>query len=91
MNVNGEGTNSLPASTTLRDPPQLAASPSPDGGQLILAWPGWATNFSLWAATNLAPPALWSLVTNAALPGDPLTVTLPLEPGGGFFRLGPPP
>ena len=60
VNVNGEGANSPQASVTLHDPPQLAVNVSPDGSQLVVAWPGWATNYNLWAATNLAPPVVWS-------------------------------
>jgi aryl-phospho-beta-D-glucosidase BglC (GH1 family) len=91
VNVNGEGPNSAQASATAHAPPQLAVNLVPGGGQLIIAWPGWATNLSLWATTSLAPPLLWSPVTNAVTPGDPLTVTLPVDNGNWFFRLATPP
>jgi aryl-phospho-beta-D-glucosidase BglC (GH1 family) len=90
-NVNGEGTNSVQASVTLHEPPQLIATPSPSGGQLTIAWPGWATNFGLWTATNLAAPVLWSPLTNPGTPGDPLTVKVPLDGQSQFFRLVLPP
>jgi aryl-phospho-beta-D-glucosidase BglC (GH1 family) len=93
FNLNGEGTNSFQVSATpqpAQAPPEMAVNLVPGGGQLVIAWPGWATNFSVWAATNLTPPALWLPVTNAVTPGDPLTVTLPVSNGNCFFRLAAP-
>jgi len=90
VNVNGEGTNSPPVSATLTAPPPLSVALSPDGSYLTLAWPGWATNFTLYGATNLAAPIFWSPVTNGVQSGDPLTVTLPLDSGNRFYRLAAP-
>jgi hypothetical protein len=33
--------------------------------ELALLWPGWASNYTVWSATNLASPNGWSPVTNA--------------------------
>ena len=87
VNVNGEGANSAQASASVHNPPELTVVPTPDRSGLTIAWPGWANSFTLWAATNLAPPVLWSPVTNAVVPGDPLTVTLPVSGSSRFFRL----
>ena len=85
------GPNSAQVSATLHEPPQLAVHLSADDSQLVISWPGWATNFTLWGTTNLAPPASWSPVTNAVVPGDPLEVRLPLDSENWFFRLTTPP
>ena len=71
----------------LQSPPQLTPSLAPGGSHITLSWPGWATNFSLYTTTNLAPPVLWLPVTSAVKPGDPLSVTVPLISSNQFFRL----
>jgi len=87
FNLNGEGTNSVEVTATPHAPPQLAVGVDSGGNQLVLSWPGWATNFKVWSTTNLAPPVLWSPVTNAVTPGDPLSVAMPLDGESGFIRL----
>jgi hypothetical protein len=87
LNGSGESPNSTEASATPHAPPQLAVGLTPGGSELVISWPGWATNFSLWGTTNLAPPASWLLVTNPVPSGDPLQVVLPLDGGSWFFRL----
>ena len=87
LNLNGEGTNSLPVSATPNAPPQLTVVPAPSHTHLTITWPGWATNYSLFSATNLAPPVFWFPVTNTVQPGDPLSVTVPVLPNDRFFRL----
>ena len=69
-------------------PPSLAILPEA-AGQLTFKWPLWATNFTLYSATNLAPPVLWAPVTNASTAaGNDVVVTVPMASGGTrFFRL----
>ena len=60
-------------------PPIPALGFALSGGALMLTWPAWATNFSLYSTTNLAPPAVWSAVTNTVTNvGASFTVTLPI-------------
>ena len=69
-------------------PPIPALGFALSGGALMLTWPAWATNFSLYSTTNLAPPAVWSAVTNTVTNvGASFTVTLPIGPDHWFFRL----
>jgi PKD repeat protein len=67
-------------------PPALGLAAGP--GTLTLSWPLWATNFNLYAATNLTPPVTWSPVTNAVTNvSGVLNVTVPFDTGTRFFRL----
>ncbi len=55
---------------------------------LTMTWPNWATGWSLYSTTNLAPPAVWSAVTNAvANTNGQFNVTAPIGTGIQFFRL----
>lgn len=56
---------------------------------LTLSWPDWASAYSLHSTTNLAPPAVWSPITNApVLGGGKWSVMLPTSSDGRrFFRL----
>jgi hypothetical protein len=64
----------------------MLAQPAP--GSLALAWPAWAVNCSLYAATNLLPPVLWSPVTNPVTSrGGSNAVALPVDAGARFFQL----
>jgi hypothetical protein len=83
----GESANSSGASATPHAPPRLAATLGPGGSQITFSWPGWAGSFYLFAATNLVPTAQWLPVTNAVVPGDPITVVVPMEGEMQFFRL----
>jgi hypothetical protein len=60
-------------------------------GGFSLIWPGWADDWQLQSATNLAPPVGWALVTNApAFSNGQLVVTIPLGDHTRFFRLASP-
>jgi aryl-phospho-beta-D-glucosidase BglC (GH1 family) len=85
VNANGESANSNPAAV-LVTLPTLAAIFSDNN--LALSWPASAPGFSLYATANLAPPIIWSPVTNQALiQADKLVVTVPLNGAGQFYRL----
>ena len=61
------------------------------GGMFVVSWPGWASDWQLWSATNLARPAIWSLVTNAPSSSNGQFIAyLPIGPGACFFRLASP-
>jgi hypothetical protein len=58
------------------------------GGNLVLSWPGWAGAMNLYSATNLAPAAVWTLVTNAPVSANgALTLSIPATNGNQFYRL----
>jgi hypothetical protein len=59
----GQGANSVEASATL-PVPQLSVNLG-GGNGLHLSWPVWATDYRLYAATNLAAPIPWQLATNS--------------------------
>jgi hypothetical protein len=64
---------------------------SSGGGSLTVSWPSWASDWLLWATTNLTPPSIWSRVTNASQPADgQLQVVLPTSDHARFFRLSSP-
>ena len=62
------------------------------GGNLLnLSWPGWASDWSLYSATNLIPPITWSLVTNVpASSNSQFNVNLPITSNVKFYRLTSP-
>lgn len=58
---------------------------------VVISWPASATNFSLYATTNLAPPTSWSAVTNKVQTNLTVaSVSLPVTNSSRFFRLQAP-
>jgi uncharacterized repeat protein (TIGR01451 family)/uncharacterized delta-60 repeat protein len=59
------------------------------GTNLVISWPPDIGTFKLESTTNLAPPIVWTQVTNppASLVGGQMTVTNPIGKGNKFFRL----
>jgi hypothetical protein len=54
-------------------------------------WPAWASDWLLYGATNLAPPVVWTTVTNpVGSNSGQFNVTLPVGAGTHFFRLSSP-
>ncbi|HWW02804.1 MAG TPA: GH92 family glycosyl hydrolase [Candidatus Acidoferrum sp.] len=78
-----------PPSFDNHPPLMLGAALSAGGQQISLFWPGWATNYTLYSATNLLAPASWSPVTNAPQPTNGvLYLSLPTANGQPqYFRL----
>ena len=55
---------------------------------ISLTWPQWSGALKLYAATNLTPPTIWSLVTNTpASTNGLLSLELPAAYGSQFYRL----
>jgi alpha-galactosidase len=70
-------------------PPPLL-SLHPDGSQLLLSWPGWATAYTAYGASNLVPPVQWQPMTNFLQTNNgKFNLTLPPVLDQQFFRLGP--
>ncbi len=62
-----------------------------NAGSMALSWPGWATGWQLYSATNLMPPVVWWPVKNAVGSNDgAFSVTLPMGLEHQFFRLASP-
>ena len=58
---------------------------------MVISWPGWANDWSLYATTNLTPPVIWTVVTNMTNASNGVfNVTLPIGLGIQFYRLGSP-
>jgi len=58
---------------------------------LTMNWPGWASDWGLYAATNLTPPIAWSPVTNVVGTNNgQYSVNLPVDLAQRFFRLSSP-
>jgi PKD repeat protein len=71
-------------------PLTIALAPA-STGNLKVTWPAWATNCSLYFATNLTAPVIWSPVTNPPVnSGGVLSVTLPTDGDNCFFQLRSP-
>jgi len=67
-------------------PPALAIAPS--GTNVLVSWPLYASSYQLFSATNLAPPASWSGVTQQPVTnGLVISVTIPHTGSSTFFRL----
>ena len=66
-------------------PPSLRAQIS--GGNVIISWPGWATNYSLETAHDF-PASNWTPITNGpAIINSQNTVTNAISLPGQYFRL----
>jgi len=63
VNAAGEGVNSSEVSAVTFAPLQIGTALTMNGSQLTITWPGWASNYSAYAATNLVLPN-WRPVTN---------------------------
>lgn len=60
-------------------------------GTLILLWPSWAAGYQIYAATNLAPPVAWNLVTNTPQSNNgTFYMNLTITNGQQFYRLSSP-
>jgi len=85
VNSYGEGADSDLASAVVPLPTISIGAPA---SNLVLSWPDTATSVSLRTATNIAPPALWTQVTNPApLQSNVWSVTMPATDSARFFRL----
>ncbi|HWY76579.1 MAG TPA: LamG-like jellyroll fold domain-containing protein, partial [Verrucomicrobiae bacterium] len=81
----GAGTNAATASVFL---PLPTLGISRGQTSLNVSWPSWASDWLLYSATNLTPPASWSHVTNVTTSSNgQISVTLPINSGISFFRL----
>jgi hypothetical protein len=70
---------------------ELVLNITTGGGVLTISWPGWAAGWSLYSATNLTPPTVWSSVTNAVdSTANGFSVNLQIGSGEEFFRLSAP-
>jgi PKD repeat protein len=86
MLVVSDGLSTATNTTTIYAAPPMLTVSQPGAGLLTLSWPTWATGYTLWIATNLAPPIDWSPVTNeVTTAGDGYQVTLPIDPAGQRF------
>ena len=71
--------------TAFIPPPRLFASRS--AGNIVMSWSATLPTFRLQSNTNLASAAWSNVSTTPVQNGNVLTVTLPMTPGPGFFRL----
>lgn len=68
----------------------VSLSATLSGNTLRLSWRVTAQNHQLQATSVLGPKASWSAFPSApTLANGVATVTLPIDPGGAFYRLGP--
>lgn len=74
---------------TVNPPPQLRTMWNTTAGQIGLSWPLYADVMTVWSATNLEPPVVWSRATDATLTtnGAAITATLSATNSIRFFRL----
>jgi hypothetical protein len=57
-------------------------------GTLTMQWPAWAAPFSVWSATNLAPPVAWVQITGTFVTNSGnVLLNLPATNGAAFYRL----
>ena len=81
----GAGANSAAVTVFL---PLPSISMSVSANALAMSWPGWASDWGLYASTNLTPAVVWTAVTNAVGSSNGVfNVTLPIGSGIKFFRL----
>ena len=55
---------------------------------LTLSWPGWASDWTLFSTTNLAPPVVWTAVPDVVSSNNgQFDVSIPIDSDTRFFRL----
>jgi predicted alpha-1,6-mannanase (GH76 family) len=87
--TDGCGTGTYATAGVLLPLPALGLSAGTNS--LAISWPAWASDWGLYAATNLTPPIAWLPVTNAVGSNNGLfNVTLPVDAALRFFRLSSP-
>jgi hypothetical protein len=75
-----------PGAVVAQAQPRLAATVGANG--LVLSWTGPGGQYTLYSATNLAPPGQWTPVTNyTVLPGGQIQAPISATPGAVFYRL----
>jgi hypothetical protein len=81
--------NSMFATTSSITRQQPLLSLNPGGANLSLTWPATGVGFTLYTATNLAPPVNWAAATNQPLfTNSQWQITLPAAASGSrFYRL----
>lgn len=88
MVSDGSATTSSNLLVNVLPPPSLSLMRS-NSDALLLGWPSWASNFTLYSTTNLSAPVIWSPVM--ALTNGGSNVSIPILPDRNeFFRLGQP-
>ena len=86
----GTGPASTAVSAVLPSP-SLGFAANGGEGTFTVNWPAWGNTWTLWCATNLTPPVTWIQVTNSINSSNGQSiVTVPVAPGGAFFRLTSP-
>jgi hypothetical protein len=81
----GAGANSAAVGVFL---PLPALGINVSANSVAISWPGWASDWGLYATANLTPPVAWLPVTNAVGSNNGVfNTTLPIGPGIQFFRL----
>ncbi|MGO8696152.1 MAG: choice-of-anchor tandem repeat GloVer-containing protein [Limisphaerales bacterium] len=86
VNWSGFGaTNQVTAYSSASDLPALSVSY--ESGEVTLAWPLWAADFSLESNTSLLDSAWDPVALEPSTNGQYLNLTLPIPQGAAFFRL----
>lgn len=64
---------------------------SAGANSLAITWPGWASDWQVYVATNLTPPIRWWPTTNAVGSNNGVfNISAPIGPGSQYFRLASP-
>ena len=81
-----KGNNTVSVKTLVATPQMSIARV---GNNLVIGWPVDAPTYTLWRATSLTAPVVWTQVTSPppVVVGNLRTVTLPLGGGSEYFRL----
>ena len=89
--VNGIGASTNSAAVAVFLPEPILTGVTAGGGNISLTWPTWASDWTLYYATNLAAPVVWSPATNTVGTNNgQFNATIPANTGMRFFRLGAP-
>jgi hypothetical protein len=80
-----------PAVSAVLPSPSLGFAANGSEGTFTVNWPAWGNSWTLWSTTNFTPPVTWVQVTNSVNSSNGQSiVTVPIAPGGAFFRLTSP-
>ena len=78
-------TNTAAFTASFVPPPLLSSNAA---GTVALQWPAWAAPFSIWSATNLVPPVVWTKLTGVpATNNGNLLLNVSRSNSSSFYRL----
>jgi len=89
---NAQGFSPYSNAQIVTTPPRPLLATALSASTLMVTWPTWASNFTLYTTSDLLPPVVWAPVgVGGRNTGSNLAVSLPVGTNSSFFQLEGPP